>query len=117
MIDALGAATSSSSALGLLNLFSGGAMQNFAIFSLGIMPYITSSIIMQLMQAVIPQLEKWSKEGETGQRKITQITRYMTLGLGLLESIGLIATFEAAARNDQRLDGVTRRSRASTRSR
>jgi len=94
MIDALGAATSSSSALGLLNLFSGGAMQNFAIFSLGIMPYITSSIIMQLMQAVIPQLEKWSKEGETGQRKITQITRYMTLGLGLLESIILMITFQ-----------------------
>jgi len=95
MIDALGAATSSSSALGLLNLFSGGAMQNFAIFSLGIMPYITSSIIMQLMQAVIPQLEKWAKEGETGQRKITQITRYMTLVLGLLESIILMITFQA----------------------
>jgi preprotein translocase subunit SecY len=94
MIDALGAATSSSSALGLLNLFSGGAMQNFAIFSLGIMPYITSSIIMQLMQAVIPQLEKWAKEGETGQRKITQITRYMTLVLGLLESIILMITFQ-----------------------
>jgi len=94
MIDALGAATSSSSALGLLNLFSGGAMQNFAIFSLGIMPYITSSIIMQLMQAVIPQLEKWAKEGETGQRKITQITRYMTLILGLLESIILMITFQ-----------------------
>jgi len=94
MIDALTAATSSSSALGLLNLFSGGAMQNFAIFSLGIMPYITSSIIMQLMQAVIPQLEKWAKEGETGQRKITQITRYMTLVLGLLESIILMITFQ-----------------------
>jgi preprotein translocase subunit SecY len=94
MIDALTAATSSSSALGLLNLFSGGAMQNFAIFSLGIMPYITSSIIMQLMQAVIPQLEKWAKEGETGQRKITQITRYMTLGLGLLESVILMITFQ-----------------------
>ena len=94
IIDALGAATSSSSALGLLNLFSGGAMQNFAIFSLGIMPYITSSIIMQLMQAVIPQLEKWSKDVETGQRKITQITRYMTLGLGLLESIILMITFQ-----------------------
>jgi preprotein translocase subunit SecY len=94
MIDALTAATSSSSALSLLNLFSGGAMQNFAIFALGIMPYITSTIIMQLMQAVIPQLEKWSKEGETGQRKITQITRYMTLCLGLLESIILMITFQ-----------------------
>ena len=58
------------------------------------MPYITSSIIMQLLQAVIPKFEAWSKEGETGQRKITQITRYLTLGLGFVESIGLIATFE-----------------------
>ena len=95
MIENLTQATENTAALGLLNLFSGGAMQNFAIFSLGIMPYITSSIIMQLMQAVIPQLEKWSKEGETGQRKITQITRYMTLGLGLLESIILMATFQS----------------------
>ena len=94
MIDQLTAATSTG-ALGLLNLFSGGAMQNFAIFALGIMPYITSSIIMQLMQAVIPQLEKWSKEGETGQRKITQITRYMTLILGLVESIALMFTFQS----------------------
>jgi preprotein translocase subunit SecY len=94
MIDALTTATENTAALGLLNLFSGGAMQNFAIFALGIMPYITSTIIMQLMQAVIPQLEKWSKEGETGQRKITQITRYMTLGLGLLESIILMVTFQ-----------------------
>jgi preprotein translocase subunit SecY len=93
MIDQLTTATSSG-ALGLLNLFSGGAMQNFAIFALGIMPYITSSIIMQLMQAVIPQLEKWSKEGETGQRKITQITRYMTLVLGLVESVALMFTFQ-----------------------
>jgi preprotein translocase subunit SecY len=95
MIDALTTATQNTAALGLLNLFSGGAMQNFAIFALGIMPYITSTIIMQLMQAVIPQLEKWSKEGETGQRKITQITRYMTLVLGLLESIILMITFQS----------------------
>lgn len=94
MIDALTQATTSSSALGLLNLYSGGAMQNFAIFALGIMPYITSSIIMQLMQAVIPKLEAWSKEGETGQRKITQITRYMTLVLGLVESVALMFTFQ-----------------------
>ena len=94
MIDALTTATQNTAALGLLNLFSGGAMQNFAVFALGIMPYITSSIIMQLMQAVIPKLEAWSKEGETGQRKITQITRYMTLGLGLVESIALMATFQ-----------------------
>ncbi|MDO8964667.1 MAG: preprotein translocase subunit SecY [Coriobacteriia bacterium] len=95
MIDALTEAAKNSSALGLLNLFAGGAMQNFAIFALGIMPYITSSIIMQLLQAVIPRLEQWSKEGESGQRKIIQITRYMTLGLGLFESVGLIATFQS----------------------
>jgi preprotein translocase subunit SecY len=94
MIAALTAASSQQAALGLLNLFSGGAMQQFAIFALGIMPYITSSIIMQLLQAVIPTLEKWSKEGETGQRKIIQITRYMTLGLGFVESVGIIATFQ-----------------------
>jgi preprotein translocase subunit SecY len=94
MIQALTAATSQQAGLNLLNLFSGGALQQFAIFALGIMPYITSSIIMQLLQAVIPRFERWSKEGESGQRKLTQITRYMTLGLGFVESIGLIATFE-----------------------
>lgn len=86
----------SNAALGLLGLFSGGALEQFAVFSLGIMPYITSSIIMQLLQGVIPKVEQWAKEGETGQRKITQITRYMTLGIALLESVGLLATFNAA---------------------
>jgi preprotein translocase subunit SecY len=94
MVVALTKATEGSGALGLLNLFAGGAMQTFAVFALGIMPYITASIIMQLLQAVIPKLEQWSKEGETGQRKIIQITRYVTLGLGLFESVGLIATFQ-----------------------
>ena len=86
----------SNNALGLLGLFSGGALEKLAVFSLGIMPYITSSIIMQLLQGVIPTVEKWAKEGESGQRKITQITRYMTLGIALLESIGLLATFRSA---------------------
>jgi len=85
----------SGAALGLLNLFAGGALENFAIFALGIMPYITSSIIMTLLQAVIPTIERWSKEGETGQRKITQVTRYMTLGIALVESIGLLTLFQA----------------------
>ncbi len=89
----------SGAALGLLNLFAGGALQNFAIFSLGIMPYITSSIIMQLLQAVIPTLERWSKEGEAGQRKITQTTRYLTLAIGLVESIGLLSVFQQPAAN------------------
>jgi preprotein translocase subunit SecY len=89
----------SGAALGLLNLFAGGALENFALFSLGIMPYITSSIIMQLLQAVIPTVERWSKEGEAGQRKITQTTRYMTLGIGLVESVGLLTVFQAPPPN------------------
>jgi len=87
---------SQGAALGLLNLFAGGALESFAVFSLGIMPYITASIIMQLLQAVVPKLEQWAKEGETGQRKITQITRYLTLGIGLLESIGLLTVFQSS---------------------
>jgi preprotein translocase subunit SecY len=86
----------SNGALGLLGLFSGGALEQFAVFSLGIMPYITSSIIMQLLQGVIPKVEQWAKEGESGQRKITQVTRYMTLGIAFLESIGMLATFRSA---------------------
>jgi preprotein translocase subunit SecY len=86
----------SNAALGLLGLFSGGALEKLAVFSLGIMPYITASIIMQLLQGVIPKVEAWAKEGETGQRKITQITRYLTLGIALLESLGLLATFKGA---------------------
>lgn len=87
---------SENAALGLLGLFSGGALEQFAVFSLGIMPYITSSIIMQLLQGVIPKVEQWAKEGESGQRKITQITRYMTLGIALLQSIAMLGVFRAA---------------------
>jgi preprotein translocase subunit SecY len=81
------------SVLGLVNLFSGGALEQFSIFALGIMPYISSSIILQLMTVVIPHLERLSKEGEVGRRKITQYTRYGTVILsiiqGLFISIGL----------------------------
>jgi preprotein translocase subunit SecY len=76
----------------LINLFSGGALTRFAIFALGIMPYITSSIIMQLLAVVIPRLEALQKEGEVGQKKITQYTRYMTVVLSLLQSLGIIVT-------------------------
>ncbi len=89
------ASTASSGVLGLLNLFSGGALERFAVFSLGIMPYITATIIMQLLTAVIPKIEQWQKEGESGQRKITQISRYLTLGIGFVESIGYIALFQS----------------------
>ena len=73
----------------LINLFSGGALTQMAVFALGIMPYITSSIIMQLLTVVIPRLEQWSREGEQGRRKITQWTRYMTVVLAILQSTGL----------------------------
>lgn len=79
--------------LGFFDLFSGGALSKFAIFALGIMPYITSSIIMQLLTVVIPKLEEWAKEGELGQRKITQITRYLTLALALTQSVALTYFF------------------------
>ncbi len=72
--------------VGFLNLFSGGALTQFSVFALGIMPYITASIIMQLLQVVIPKLEKWAKEGATGQKKITQWTRYVTMALALLQA-------------------------------
>ena len=72
--------------LGMFNMFSGGALSRFTIFALGIMPYISASIIMQLMTAVSPQLEQLRKEGETGRRKITQYTRYGTLVLALVQS-------------------------------
>lgn len=79
--------------LGFLDLFSGGALARFAVFSLGIMPYITATIIMQLLQMVIPKLEEWAKEGETGRRKIQQIARYMTVGLGLFQSTAMVIFF------------------------
>ena len=79
--------------LGLLNLFSGGALTQLAVFALGIMPYITSSIIMQLLAVVIPKLEAWQKEGEIGIKKITQWTRYLTVALAILQSTGLAFLF------------------------
>src|ERR1700694_4993937 len=82
-----------SSILGLLNLFSGGGLSRIAIFALGIMPYITSSIILQLLQVAVPSLEKLSKEGEVGQARITQYTRYLTVGLAFAQSIGYVFLF------------------------
>jgi preprotein translocase subunit SecY len=80
-------------ALGFLNLFSGGAFESFSIFALGIMPYITASIIMQVLGVVIPKLEELQNEGAVGQRKITQYTRYVTIGLATLQSTGLVFIF------------------------
>ncbi|MDO4182577.1 MAG: preprotein translocase subunit SecY [Coriobacteriia bacterium] len=83
-------------AMSMLDLFTGGALSNFSVFSLGIMPYITASIIMQLMQGVIPAVGRWAKEGETGRRRITQITRYLTLVLGLINAIGYLLLFQSS---------------------
>lgn len=85
----------------LINLFSGGALLKLAVFALGIMPYITASIILQLLVVVIPRLEALKKEGQAGQTKITQYTRYLTLGLALLQATGIIAL----ARSGQLIQG------------
>jgi preprotein translocase subunit SecY len=79
--------------LGFLALFSGGALTRFAIFGLGIMPYITSSIIMQVLAVVIPKLEQWQQQGAVGQKKITQWTRYLTVSLAVLQATGLAFLF------------------------
>ncbi|HYI79432.1 MAG TPA: preprotein translocase subunit SecY [Thermoleophilaceae bacterium] len=84
-----------SNILGFLNLFSGGSLQRFAIFALGIMPYITASIILQLMTVVLPSLEKLRKEGEVGQQKITQYTRYLTVALAFGQSVGYVFLFRS----------------------
>ena len=81
--------------LGLLNLFSGGGLGRIAIFALGIMPYITASIILQILQVAVPSLEKLSKEGEVGQARITQYTRYLTVGLAFAQSIGYVFLFRS----------------------
>ena len=86
-------AVRSQGALGFLNLFSGGAFGSFSIFALGIMPYITASIIMQVLGVVIPKLEKLQQEGASGQRKITQYTRYLAIGIALLQATGLTFIF------------------------
>ncbi|MGA1037794.1 MAG: preprotein translocase subunit SecY, partial [Ilumatobacteraceae bacterium] len=80
-------------ALGLFNLFSGGAFESFSVFALGIMPYITASIIMQILGVVIPKLEELQQQGAVGQRKITQYTRYVTVTLALLQATVLVFLF------------------------
>ena len=77
----------------MLNLFSGGALANLSLFALGIMPYITASIILQLMTVAVPALEQLQKEGEAGYKKITQYTRYLTVGLAALQAAGYVFLF------------------------
>ncbi|MGA2123162.1 MAG: preprotein translocase subunit SecY [Acidimicrobiales bacterium] len=92
-IKSLQKQASGSGVLGFLNLFSGGALTRLAVFGLGVMPYITSSIVIQLLTGVIPKLAEWRDQGAVGQKKITQTTRYLTIGLALLQSTGLIYAF------------------------
>jgi preprotein translocase subunit SecY len=82
--------------LSLFNMFSGGALSRFTVFALGIMPYISASIIMQMLQYVVPSMEALKKEGEAGRRKTTQYTRYGTLGLGLFQSLGIAMALESS---------------------
>ena len=96
-IDKVEAAGGTGNLFSLLNLFSGGALLSLSVFALGIMPYITASIILQLLTVVIPRLEQLRKEGQAGQAKITQYTRYLTLGLAVLQS----SAFVALARSGQ----------------
>jgi preprotein translocase subunit SecY len=100
-IDELNANGGGGGVLTLLNLFSGGALLQLSVFALGIMPYITASIILQLLTVVIPRLEQLRKEGQSGQAKITQYTRYLTLGLAVLQS----SAFVALARSGQLFAG------------
>ena len=90
-------ANTSGGILGFVQLFSGGALTQFAIFALGIMPYITASIIMQILGVVIPRIEQWQQQGAVGQRKITQWTRYLTVGIALLQSTSFAFLFHSGA--------------------
>jgi len=89
--------TQQSGILGMFNMFSGGALSRFSVFALGIMPYISASIIVQLLTTVSPQLEALKKEGEAGRRKITQYTRYGTLFLALFQALGISIALEPQA--------------------
>src|SRR6202021_3299710 len=88
-LQTLESSASHSGVLGFLNLFSGGALVRLAVFGLGVMPYITSSIIIQLLSTVIPKLEEWRDQGAVGQKKITQTTPYLTGALAVMQSPGL----------------------------
>jgi preprotein translocase subunit SecY len=98
-LDAISENYAGSNILGFLNLFTGGGLSRIAIFALGIMPYITASIILQLLTVVSPSLEKLQKEGEVGQQRITQYTRYLTVGLAAAQAIGYVFLFKTQGSN------------------
>lgn len=89
---------------GLFDIFAGGALTNFSVFAMGIMPYINATIIMQLLQVVIPKFEEWSKEGPEGRKKLMQFSRYGTVVLGLIQSIGMSFAFSQAIEVDRVVD-------------
>src|SRR5689334_21432871 len=89
----------SGSIFGFFDLFAGGNIRRLSVFALGIMPYITASIILQLLTVVVPTLEKLQKEGELGRRKITQWTRYLTVGLGIAQSFGIAVGLQSMQDN------------------
>jgi preprotein translocase subunit SecY len=93
---ASGIDTSQNAITGLFGVFTGGAFNNLSVFSLGIMPYITAAIVMQLMTVAIPRLQELAREGEQGQQKITQYTRYFTLALALIQSVAMVLFFRSA---------------------
>jgi preprotein translocase subunit SecY len=103
-VQQLQAEAGASGVLGFLNLFSGGALTRLALFGLGIMPYITASIIIQLLTTVIPKLEEWRDQGAVGQKKLTQTTRYLTIALALMQAAGLVYAFHG---HDASLLGVS----------
>lgn len=89
---------------GLFDMFAGGALSQFSVFAMGIMPYINATIIMQLLQVVIPKFEEWSKEGPEGRKKLMQVSRYGTVVLGLIQSIGMSFAFSQAIEVDRVVD-------------
>ncbi len=94
-LDSIESNFTGNNVLGFLNLFSGGSLQRLSLFALGIMPYITASIILQLLTVVVPSLERLQKEGEVGQQKITQYTRYLTVALAFGQSLGYVFLFQS----------------------
>src|SRR5882762_3047728 len=89
----------SGSFLGLFNMFSGGALEQMSIFALGIMPYVSASIIMQLLAVVVPSLERLQKEGNVGRQKLNQYTRYGTIGLSIIQGTGIARLLASAGRS------------------
>ena len=89
--------TTSENFIGLINLFSGGSLLQLSIFALGVMPYITASIVVELLRVVIPRFEALHREGQSGEAKLTQYTRYMTIGLAILQSATIIVTARSGA--------------------